>query len=78
MINNLTVTSIRYFNTRKGIGYQAATNVGTIYNDGNGGATYFRPNIPKYTIKDFGEFIFNEKKLESFIDIYERKSNNGK
>jgi len=78
MINNLTVTSIRYFNTRRGIGYQAKTNGGTIWNDGNGGATYFRPDTPKYTNKNFGDFIFDEKKLESLIDIYERKSNNEK
>tara|TARA_B100002019_G_C21237047_1_gene583343 strand:+ start:1439 stop:1663 length:225 start_codon:yes stop_codon:yes gene_type:complete len=73
MIESMTVKSIRYFNTRRGVGYQAQTNEGTIWNDGNGGATYFRPDIPKYTNKDFGDFIYDEKILESLIDTYEEK-----
>jgi len=38
---NLIVTGVRYFETRRGIGYQCKTNLGfEIWNDGDGGATY--------------------------------------
>ena len=38
----LTVTKIRYFETRRGVGYECQTNVKgiTIWNDGNGGITF--------------------------------------
>ena len=73
IIESMTVKSVKYFETSRGVGYQAKTDEGTIWNDGNGGATYFRPDIPKYTNKDFGDFIYDEKILESLIDIYEEK-----
>ena len=67
MIKNITVKSVRYYETSRGVGYEAKTNEGSIWNDGNGGATYFRPKYPEYTNKDFGDFIYDELKLESLI-----------
>lgn len=71
MIKNMTVKSVKYFETSRGLGYEAKTNEGSIWNDGNGGATYFEPKYPKYTNKDFGDFIYDENILESLIDTYE-------
>ena len=71
MINNMTVKSVKYFETSRGLGYEAKTNEGSIWNDGNGGATYFEPKYPKYTNKDFGDFIYDERILESLINTYE-------
>ena len=71
LIENMTVKHVRYFETSRGVGYEAKTNEGSIWNDGRGGATYFRPKYPEYTNKDFGDFIYDEKKLESMIDAYE-------
>ena len=34
---------IRYYETRRGIAYEAPTEHGVIYNDGHGGATFFEP-----------------------------------
>jgi hypothetical protein len=43
----LKVTNVRYFETRRGVGYQCKTNHKDveIWNDGNGGATYIE--LPK-------------------------------
>ena len=71
MIENITVKSVKYFETSRGLGYEAKTNEGSIWNDGNGGATYFEPKYPKYTNKDFGDFIYDERILESLINKYE-------
>jgi hypothetical protein len=40
---NLKVTSVRYFETRRGLGYECKTNIPnvTIWNDGMAGGTYF-------------------------------------
>ena len=70
-IKNMTVKSVKYFETSRGLGYEAKTNEGSIWNDGNGGATYFEPKYPKYTNKDFGDFIYDERILESLINTYE-------
>ena len=74
MKKTITVKSVRYFETRRGVGYEAKTDKGSILNDGNGGATYFEANYPEYHNKDFQNF--SESDLESFIDFYETKSNN--
>ena len=37
MIKNMIVKSVRYFETNRGLGYEAKTNEGSIWNDGNGG-----------------------------------------
>ena len=46
----MKVTSVRYFETNKGIGYQCKTNIKgiEICNDGNGGATYIDGNLNKF------------------------------
>ena len=72
MIKNLKVKHLRMWETSRGwLGYEAKTKEGSIWNDGNGGATYFKPKYPKYTNKDFGDFIYDENILESLIDTYE-------
>ena len=66
----LKVTSVRYFETNKGIGYQCKTNIDgvEICNDGVGGATYLDGAF-KYT-KNFEHL--SEGQLEDLIDKYER------
>jgi len=66
----LNVTSIRYWETNRGIGYEAKTGEGSIWNDGNGGATYFDGNTPALT-KQFSEL--SEDELEGAIDVYEQR-----
>jgi|TARA_R100001480_G_C4702536_1_gene177706 hypothetical protein len=65
----IKIKSVRYFETRRGLGYEAKTDKGSIWNDGNGGATYFEANYPKYHNKDF--WHLSELHLESLIDDYE-------
>ncbi len=59
----LEVTSVRYFETRRDLGYQCTTNVNgvEIWNDGNGGATYITG----------GGYTLHESELEQLIDNYE-------
>ena len=66
----MKVTSVRYFETNKGIGYQCKTNIRGIQicNDGNGGATYLDGAF-KYT-KNFDHL--SEWDLEDLIDEYEK------
>ena len=71
MIKNMIVKSVRYFETNRGLGYEAKTNEGSIWNDGNGGPTYFEPLYPKYNNKDFIDF--SESDLENMINIYEKE-----
>ena len=70
MIKDMTVKSVRYLETNRGLGYEAKTNEGSIWNDGNGGPTYFEPQYPKYNNKDFIDF--SESDLENMINIYEK------
>lgn len=65
----IIVKSVRYFETRRGLGYEAKTDKGSIWNDGNGGATYFEANYPKYQNNDFENL--SESDLELLIDKYE-------
>ena len=63
----LQVTSIRYYNTSRGVGYECKTNVPglLVINQGNGGATYL-------TGKGSNEFFdYTEFDLEDLIDKYE-------
>jgi hypothetical protein len=69
----MKVTNVRYYTTRRGVGYEATTDTdNTIWNDGSGGDTYL-------TNKDGGYYHqFNglmgmelESYLESLIDKYE-------
>ena len=68
---NLEVTSVRYFETRRGHGYECKTNINdiSIWNDGMGGGTYlaFRGNKNGYP--EFEEYT--ERDLEILIDDYE-------
>ena len=44
----MKVLNIRYWETRRGIGYEAMTDFGgTIWNDGDGGGTYLMPTWKK-------------------------------
>ena len=69
MENNLKITEIRYFETRRGIGYECKTNKLNVFiwNDGNGGGTYIDPYYP-YT-KAYAEIT--EEDMEILIDKYE-------
>jgi len=65
----LVITDIRYFETRRGLGYECQTNVTnvTIWNDGMGGGTYMDGKWSD--IKQFNEL--NELDLENLINIFE-------
>ena len=66
----MKVKSVRYFETNRGLGYEAKTNKGSIWNDGSGGMTYFEPNYSKgYKRRDF--YHLTEIYLEKLIDDYE-------
>jgi CRISPR/Cas system Type II protein with McrA/HNH and RuvC-like nuclease domain len=75
MTQNLKVTSVRYFETRRGLGYECRTNVKglSIWNDGNGGGTYFSGNEYSKSGREIGSYSkkYNEQELESLIDKYE-------
>ena len=75
MVQNLKVTSVRYFETRRGLGYECRTNVKglSIWNDGNGGGTYFSGNEYSKSGREIGSYSkkYNEQELESLIDKYE-------
>ena len=66
----MKVTSVRYFETNRGLGYQCKTNIEGIQicNDGVGGATYL-DGAYKYT-KNFENL--SESYLENLIDKYEK------
>jgi len=71
----LQVTSVRYFETRRGVGYECKTNVRgiSIWNDGNGGQTFVDGN--KYT-QDYSvvrkyNADYSDDQLEKLIDKYE-------
>ena len=68
----MEVKSIRYFETNRGLGYEAKTDKGSIWNDGNGGDTYFEPDYNKgYKRSQFNHL--SESDLEKLIDVYEIK-----
>lgn len=82
--NELKVTGVRYFNTRRGLGYECTTNIPgvRIWNDGDGGATYIDtiPLISQYTNGEFHNAYFPnikygsmqyEEALEELINEYE-------
>ena len=58
-MDNLQVTSIKYFRTYQGLAYRCTTNIPgvTIENDGNGGGTYLEPYSNKYTEYQLEELI---------------------
>ena len=63
----MKVKSVRYFKTRRGLGYEAKTDKGTIWNDGNGGGTYFDPDQGHRS--DYQHLT--ESDLEAYIDVFE-------
>ena len=72
MIKKLTVKHLRLWETSKGwLGYEAKTKQGSIWNNGDGGPTFFEPLYPKYNKKDFVDFA--ECDLEAFIREFESK-----
>lgn len=84
--SRLKVTGVRYFETRRGIGYQCKTNVPGvhIWNDGDGGGTYVDVATSDYTYRDFhNEYLPNighgtwryESALEELINEFEGVSN---
>ena len=68
MKEKLKVISVRYFNTRRGVGYEATTNQTNviIWNDGNGGGTYLNND----NMNDDYHHL-TEDQLENLIDEYE-------
>ncbi len=69
-MEKLKVTSIRYFETRRGLGYECRTNTKgiSIWNDGQGGGTYLDNNNMNDDYHHLTEF-----QLEEVIDEYEFK-----
>jgi len=67
----LKVTNIRYFQTRRGVGYECQTNVKgiTIWNDGNGGATFLDGAWADK--KQFQEL--RDMDLENLINVFEKQ-----
>ena len=72
---DLTVKNVRYFETNRGIGYQATTNLKgvKILNDGNGGETYLETKTPKRENKELYEI--SEWDLELLLIAWENKVN---
>ena len=62
-METIKISKVKYFETRRGIGYIVTTNAGNIYNDGNGGETYVDGNWK-------GENL-TEWELEDLINEYE-------
>lgn len=78
----LKVTGVRYFTTRRGLGYECTTTIpgARIWNDGHGGGTYMDVVFSEYTNRDFHKTFFPkishgsmeyENALEQLIHEYE-------
>tara|TARA_B100001057_G_C22383380_1_gene769319 strand:- start:326 stop:565 length:240 start_codon:yes stop_codon:yes gene_type:complete len=69
---NLKVTSVRYFETRRGLGYECKTNIPNvkIWNDGMGGGTYFDRCMEAKHHKLY-DLEIDQDYMEGLIDIYE-------
>ncbi len=74
-IKNLKVTHVRYFETRRGLGYECRTNNKqvSIWNDGNGGATYLDGNehTTDYQMVNELKKWSTDTMLERLIDKFE-------
>lgn len=57
----MKIKSIRYFQTSTGVGYEAKTDKGSIWNNGDGGATFHKPHVEG----------LDEWDLEALIDLFE-------
>ena len=71
----LKVVDIRYYKTRRGIGYQCKTNIDgvKIWNDGNGGGTFVEGYKIAVRSGIKRERLDDEWHLESLIDDYEHE-----
>jgi len=71
----LKVKGVRYFETRRGLGYECKTNFKgvSIWNDGHGGQTYLNFDLrdESFNPKDYEEL--SEGSLEELINDYEYK-----
>ena len=69
MKNDLKVTSVRYYDTRRGIGYECNTNIEgvKIWNDGMGGITFIEGTWSRIKVYQH----LNDNDLEKLIDAYE-------
>ena len=74
-MKELKVTNIRYFETRRGLGYECKTNIKGlfIWNDGDGGMTYLECDFKHMNRKQVYKYeeIHSEEDLEKLIDKYE-------
>ena len=70
----LKVISYREFNTRRGVGYESKTNIKglSIWNDGDGGCTYFSGNEHTKDYRLIGRYSekYNENQIEVLIDEF--------
>jgi hypothetical protein len=68
-MNDLKVTSVRYYDTRRGIGYECNTNKEgvRIWNDGMGGITFIEGTWSRIKVYQH----LNDNDLEKLIDAYE-------
>ena len=71
----MKVTSTRYFETRRGLGYECKTNIIglSIWNDGQGGNTFLDGNENTKDYRIIGRYSekYSDDKLEKLIDKYE-------
>ena len=59
--HDITIASIREYETARGVGFECITNKGSIWNDGNGGGTYFRANAPEHRhLERLSEQVFDD------------------
>jgi len=74
-MKDLKVTNIRYYETRRGLGYECKTNIKGlfIWNDGNGGMTYLDCDFKYMNRKEVFKYeeIYSADDLEKIIDKYE-------
>ncbi len=73
----IKVISVRYFETRRGVGYECKTNVRgiSIWNDGNGGATFVDGNehtTHHNKVKEYNK-AYSDHQLENLINEFELK-----
>lgn len=75
ILKDLKVVGVRYYETRRGIGYEARTNVRgiSIWNDGLGGGTFVDGNEHTHYHNDVHLYNekYNEQELEQLIDEFE-------
>lgn len=59
--HDIIIASIREYETSRGVGFECTTNKGSIWNDGNGGGTYFEANAPEHRhLERLSEQVFDD------------------